>query len=602
MTTPRGLSCLRLRADSPMFYRWRLPPLFCVICLWLMPWAPAAAEVIFAVKGVNDTLRTQITRYVGKPAGDTPTDVRIFISDLPTEIEKALQAVGYYNSRVQVSQQRQVRDDEDVRHSVTADVEAGPPTRIETLRIRVFDDGGDITTGPFKDFAQSLTLRRGDVFNHGQYQTAKDAFFAHAQDQGYFDAAFTQSRVTVNRQQNTASVDIAFHTGPRYRLGEVRFSDTLLSDTFLQRWVPFSSGTPYRAALIADLTRQLQSSGYFSRVRVESLRDEAVDLRVPLQVTLAPEASNNVGFGIGFATDTGPRARMTWRRPHHNRHGHSLDLSTGISEVRQVLAAQYKIPRKQRPQTDYFGIDVGAQNEDTEDTLSQLRTLSVKRVRETSARWQESVFVRWEHEKFEAAGEDSDTIDLLLPGVSWSRTRVRGGTSPYWGQQLSVQFMGGHSDLFSDIDLFKSVLGMKWLRTFGDKHKLILGLDYGAISSEDFDRVPASHRFYIGGDRSVRGFKYRSISPEDSDGELTGGRFMEVGSIEYDYNLYQKWSVATFIDAGRAFDHFDERYRVGTGVGVRWQSPVGPLRLDLAVGVSEDDRPIRFHLSLGPDL
>ncbi|MCB1756285.1 MAG: BamA/TamA family outer membrane protein, partial [Gammaproteobacteria bacterium] len=245
--------------------------------------------------------------------------------------------------------------------------------------------------------------------------------------------------------------------------------------------------------------------------------------------------------------------------------------------------------------------DFGALNEKSEDTESQLRTLNFQSVRQTRKLWQQSLFVRWEHEKFDA-GDESGTINLILPGVSWSRTLTRGGANPYWGNHLAVQFMGGHTSLFSDINLFKTVLSMKWLRTFRSKHKLIMSLDYGAIASDEFSQIPASHRFYVGGDRSIRGFKYRSISPEDDDGNLLGGRFKEVGSIEYDYNFFEKWSAAVFLDAGRAFDKFDERYHVGTGVGVRWQSPVGPLRLDMGFGISEVDIPILFHLSIGPEL
>jgi len=128
-------------------------------------------------------------------------------------------------------------------------------------------------------------------------------------------------------------------------------------------------------------------------------------------------------------------------------------------------------------------------------------------------------------------------------------------------------------------------------------------LQYGAIHSNDYDRVPTSQRFFAGGDRSIRGFQFRDLSPRNSDDEAVGGRFLEVLSLEYNYRFLDRWSGALFADAGRAFNSFSAPYSVGVGAGIRWQSPVGPFRIDIATPVSEDNRDgVRVHISLGPDL
>lgn len=575
---------------------------FLLLCLLAFPFTVklANADVKVSVRGVSDSLRKNVELYVGAPANDNELNISSFVEDLPKNVRKSLQTQGYYNSTVSISRE-QTSDEKSTDEIIRISIKAGPPTKISSLNITISNNGEQLTDDSFNNALKRSPLIAGQTLKHNEYESLKSLLFDTAQDRGYFDARFILSNVIVNKTSNTAVVNLNFDSGDRYFFGNIQFDTDTFSDEFLRRWVPFQPNTPYEASLVAKLTQQLQGSGYFSSVRVRTLRDQATDKRVPVSVRLTANPDNQVGVGVGYATDTGPRTKLTWRRPHHNKYGHSLETSIGVSEIRQQFSTQYKIPKKQRPLTDFYLADFGALNEKTDDARSQLRTINFQRVRETSKRWQESVFIRWEHEKFEAADEN-DTINLLLPGISWSRTLTKGGTNPTWGNHLSVQFMGGHSDFFSDIDVFRSVLSMKWLRTLKTKHKLIMSLDYGAIASEDFDRVPTSHRFYVGGDRSVRGFKYRSISPENDDGELLGGRYMEVGSIEYDYNFYEKWSVATFLDAGRAFEHFDERYRVGTGVGIRWQSPVGPLRIDLGVGISEDDNPVLFHLSLGPDL
>lgn len=572
--------------------------LFTPLLVLILCATQALAEVKVEISGVNDDIKNNIKLYLGQPINDNPRNISAFIEKLPTETKKSLQALGYYKPKITITDNLGGTN-EITKTVVKIVVNKGVPTRVRNINIQLIGEAND--DPDFVNVLDQLPLKLGSTLNHGEYEASKNRLFDTAQERGYFDAKFVVSSAVVHNNVNGADVTLIFDSGIRYQFGKVSFQSDVFNNLFLERWLPFDTGTPYETALVAELTKQLQGSGYFRRVRVHTLRDEPVGNKIPVVVNLTATSNNTVGVGVGYATDTGPRTKLTWRRPRHNRRGHSLEFSSGLSDKRQDFTAQYKIPKRVKPLTDYYLIDFGALNEDSEDTRSQLRTLNFQHVRQTPKQWQESVFLRWENEKYEVSGE-SNRINLILPGVSWSRTRTRGNAANLSGDQLSLQVMGAHTDFFSDVSLLKSVLSMKWLHSFTDRHRLITSLSYGAIASEKFSKVPASHRFYIGGDRSIRGFDYRSISPTDEDGDLTGGRFKEVGSVEYNYRFYDKWSVATFIDAGRSFDHFDERYWVGAGFGLRWLSPVGPFRIDLGFGVSEDDIPWLIHISLGPDL
>ncbi len=560
-------------------------------------WAKELSPKVKIV-GIKGDLKKNVELSIGTPFINSEKAIRSYLNKLESLTKKSLQTKGYYNSKIKV-QQNIEHTKKRSTNIIQIEINSGPQVRIRSLRIQIQGDAeSDVV---FRKLIRSMPIYIGDPLDHGVYEEAKKSFLEAAQDRGYFDAQFTRKTVTVDDILNRADIDLTFDSGSRYKIGAIELDSDIFSREFLERWIPFKSGIPYESKLITDLTRQFQGSGYFSHVRVQTLYDRSVHAVVPIKITLRATERNKIGVGFGFATDTGPRAKLTWRRPHHNQYGHSLDLTTGISDIRQESTLQYKVPKKNRPLTDYWLTDLGALNEHSQDARSQLRTLNFQRIRETNSRWKESVFIRWEHEKFEAANE-SHTINLVLPGISWSRIRTKGGIDPSFGNQFSLQFMGANTNFFSDIDVLKSVVSLKWLSTLFQAHKMILRLDYGAISTNDFDRLPTSHRFYVGGDQSVRGFRYNTISPENDDGELTGGRFKEVASMEYNYRFKENWSAALFLDAGRAFDHFDERYRVGTGFGVRWHSPVGPLRLDLGFGISETDIPILFHLSIGPDI
>ena len=146
-------------------------------------------------------------------------------------------------------------------------------------------------------------------------------------------------------------------------------------------------------------------------------------------------------------------------------------------------------------------------------------------------------------------------------------------------------------------------LQAKGLTSFAGGHRLLGRLQAGGIATNDFAAIPPSLRFFAGGDQSVRGYDYQSLSPRDSAGKRVGGRYLLVGSVEYQYPLAERWRLATFVDQGNAFDHLNDPLQTGVGIGLRWVSPVGPLRLDLAHALDDEQGSnFRIHFSMGPEL
>jgi translocation and assembly module TamA len=350
------------------------------------------------------------------------------------------------------------------------------------------------------------------------------------------------------------------------------------------------------------LTQNLQNSGYFKSVRVQPQQDRRYGKTIPVKVDLTPKDNNQVAVGLGFQTDTGVRTKLTWGKPLINRLGHSADAALSLSEIEQNASFSYRVPRRKEPLYNYWGVEFGVKNVDVDDTESFLSTLNFQRVSRTPSLWTEFLFIRWERERF-TAGSAEETTDLVLPGFSYSKTQSKGSPFPVWGQSTSIQVLGGSTRALSSIEFFKIIGTFRYLRALSDRNTIISAVQYGAIQSNDYDRVPISQRFFAGGDRSVRGFKYRDLSPRNTDNEAVGGRYLEILSLEYNYRFLDRWSGALFTDAGRAFNSFREPYSVGAGFGIRWQSPVGPFRVDIATPISDNDGgDVRVHLSLGPDL
>lgn len=551
----------------------------------------AAGATRLQIAGAPAALEANIRAFIG-PLPEADELTRRYQRRLRSQALEAAQALGYYNTQVEVTREQQ---GEDV--VLTLQVEPGEPVVLSAVDVQLKGDARDDER--FQELVEKLPLRVGEVLNHGEYEAAKRRFQNLALLRGYFEAGFERARVEVDAVDNTARVALTFASGPRYEFGEVRFSESPFRSEFLDRLVPFEPGDPYRAEAVAELNRALLASRYFETVRVRPLPEEAENGRVPVLVALQAQEKNRVGVGLGYSTDVGPRLRLTWAKPWLNSRGHSLSSSLELSEVRQQISAEYQIPLRD-PLTDFLQFQTGYQQEDFEDTEFELFTLSVQRQQVLSDNWLRSVFVRFDHEEFRQADE-TGTSNLVLPGVSFTRTRSAGGIDPIWGDRLLLAVEATDPAIGSDVRLARGRVGGRWLRGAAERHRFLFRLDTGAIATSDFEQVPPSLRFFAGGDQSVRGFAFNSLSPRNAEGELTGGRYLITGSAEYGWHFRPDWRLATFIDAGNAFNDLSgDQLKVGTGFGIAWISPVGPVRLDFAWGVSEDKIPFRLHFSLGP--
>jgi translocation and assembly module TamA len=195
----------------------------------------------------------------------------------------------------------------------------------------------------------------------------------------------------------------------------------------------------------------------------------------------------------------------------------------------------------------------------------------------------------------------------LVPELAWSYRRADDRLLPRDGELLRLELRGAAEGLGSNLSFLQTRLRSVMIRPMRDRDRLILRGDFAYTDAETrdsglgttFNQIPEYYEFRTGGDRSVRGYAYESLLPATS---ITGGKHLLVGSLEYEYALFGDWSLAAFYDAGDAFDDYGElNLRQGTGIGARWRSPVGLVRLDLAVPLEDTGDSFRVHLTIGPE-
>jgi translocation and assembly module TamA len=211
------------------------------------------------------------------------------------------------------------------------------------------------------------------------------------------------------------------------------------------------------------------------------------------------------------------------------------------------------------------------------------------------------ISLKYQREEYRL-GNDSGLSNLLMPGISYSYLRSDNRIDPHNGYRLQFDTKVAKEGLGSDTNLLYGTAMVKGLTTLWDNHRFLARAQFGGSATNGYKSVPPSLRFFAGGDQSVRGYEYQTLSPENDQGDRIGGRYMVALSAEYQYSIAEKWRIATFIDQGNSFNTLElPSLKTGVGVGIRWVSPVGPIRLDLAHAL-EDPGGVRLHFSMGPEL
>ncbi|MDD2034246.1 autotransporter assembly complex protein TamA [Pseudomonas sp. 39167] len=556
--------------------------------------ALAQSELDVRVKPSNDQLKANVEGYIGG-VGDRDEEALLrFSRGAEEQARKAAQALGYYQPQID----SEVEGGKTPRLILTID--PGEPVHLRNVTVRI--DGPAASLKAFR-VPDNAALKPGAVLNHGRYEDAKRIIQNQASRYGFFSGRFVSQKLLVDPQAGVADIELVYDSGPRYALGPVSFEgDTPFDEELLQRMVPFKAGEAYDSELIAELNQALQSSGYFEGVRVDAAPTAATDNVIPVAVKLETRKPRTMGLGLGFSTDVGPRAKANWTRHWVNPQGHSYGWEAEVSAPRQNVGLWYDVPLDP-PLTDKMRYAGGYQYEELSgtDSLSKLLTVGPEWHNKLPSGWQRVVSLKWQREEYRL-GDDSGLSTLLMPGVSYSYLRSDNRIDPRNGYRIQFDTKVAKEGLGSDNNLLYGTAMVKGLTTVFDKHRLLARAQVGGSATNGYKSIPPSLRFFAGGDQSVRGYDYQSLSPENSEGDRIGGRYMVAGSLEYQYSIAQKWRVATFVDQGNSFNSLElPSLKTGVGVGVRWVSPVGPIRLDLAHAL-DDDGGIRLHFSMGPEL
>ncbi|EHR0917638.1 outer membrane protein assembly factor [Vibrio parahaemolyticus] len=552
----------------------------------------AYADVSLKLKGIDGALEDNVKAYLSSiPEKDYSTSLR-FQARLDQSITEALNALGYYHAKISYS----ISEGND---ELIVNIHKGLPVKIKVMDVVISGEAKE--DEEFTNLIAKSPLKVGRILNQGEYDSLKSGIRNLALQRGYFNGDFKLNKLEVIPELNEANVRLHYDSGIRYHFGPVEITGSQIWENRVESMRPFEIGEPYLVSDVGEYNQNLSNTDWFSSVFVEPDLSKLEDGReLPIKVSLAPAAKNQIETGIGYSTDTGVRGTLKWKKPWVSARGHSFNTALSLSKPEQTITAGYKIPLDDALR-EYYQLQFGLKHLDNRDTESLESNLAVERHWLTDGGWHKTVYVRHLYENF-SQGLQDDGVQFVLPGATFSRTRVRGGNMPMWGDKQSVTVEYGDPALLSETRVLRLLGRSSWIRGIGENHRGLFRLEGGANITEEFEKLSPSLRFFAGGDNNIRGYGYESISPVDESGALTGAKYILSSTLEYQYRVYGNWWAATFYDIGDAFNDTPE-WKSGAGVGIRWASPVGPVSFDFAWGLDEKpNNEFRIHFSLGPEL
>lgn len=571
--------------------------ILCSLLLFLPVAAWAALTVEVRVEGIDGALYDNVMQNLTLAAEREhpllePHRLQRLHQRAAEEIRLALRPFGYY--RAEVTAELSERDGVWLARYQVA---PGPPVRVRELSLQV---AGEAAADPaFQAWHAAFPLHEGGVLQHALYERAKRDLLQLARDRGYFEAQLVRQALEVRLADDSARVVLHLVSGPRYDFGPVSFDAVALNDELLRRYLTFRPGQPFEAERLFELQRALADSDYFEFIEVRAGPETAVAGRVPVEVRLRLKPPTRYTFGLGYGTDTGPRLSLGLERRRVNSAGHRFTAEATVSQIQTDVRGVYRIPLQRNPNTDFLSFSGGWEEEVLDTSHRETLTVGTGLTMQLG-RWQRTYALTLQNERYSVA-DQQDTTTLVLPSLNLLRVEADDRLFPREGWRLGAELRGASETLGSDASLLQGILRAKAVLPLAGG-RFITRADLGASQTPDFERIPASLRFFAGGDNSIRGYAYKSLGPVNADGEVVGGRHLLVLSGEYEYYFGPIFGAALFYDAGNAFDDGDYELKRGAGAGLRWRLPFGALRLDVATPLNEGGTDWRLHLTVGPDL
>jgi translocation and assembly module TamA len=587
------LPAMRWLASAASMIVWALPA-----AAQDEPRADAAAPIHFRVeieapRPYREMLEKglDISRWQGEQRVTIPLLERL-VGDARRAAAEALAADGYFEAKVN----SEIDDARDGTTVVRLTVEPGPRTHVRGIDLQFRGPAVNDPEGRkrIEVVRETWGLRPGEPFRQSHWAEAKEDALARLARGRYAAASIAASEARIDPAQRAADLTLELASGPMFLAGPLVVTGLKrYPATIIENLNPLRAGEPYDAIELDLFQRRLLETGYFHVVHFSVDPDPAQAASAPLRVNVIEASSQRIDTGVSFSTDTG--------------FGLTLDY-THVDMFDRAWRLRPRLELNQKEQKFNVALDTpprpgGVWN--TYGTRLQRRDIEGQLTREAMVGYAHNwgleatpsqVTLSGHFENQTISGATTENNYAVFFGYRKTFRTTDDIVSPRRGV-LGTAEIGASVPGVSSQKFIRARVKVNWLIPLGLKDDLLLRGEAGAVLASSRSGVVSSFLFRTGGDQTIRGYDFESIGVAQGNATV-GGRYLAVASAEYTHWVTQSLGAALFVDAGDAFDGFSAfDLAVGVGVGVRWRSPIGPFRADVAYGQRTEQ--IRLHFSVG---
>ncbi len=548
------------------------------------------------VSGIDGELKKKIVLHMPVTIPECTADraeVKQFFTAVKKNIRKAMRALGYYDA--QLTSGGSVVDN---CWKLRLKIKPGTQTKVTSILTQVIGEGKNEKL--FTDILKKPPYSKGDVLNHQKYTDFKAQLSEAAQTLGYYDATFEQHSIKVDPLAYRASIVLILNTGKRYRYGDITVDQKLLSEKAMAKYILLKKGNFFNAEDLINQQQLLQRSGYFSLIKVDVLNEEAKDYQLPVVITLTPKKRNAYKFKVGYGSDTGARIAAEMNRRYLGKSGKQFKIKAQYAEKLPEFSIQLLNPRN-NPDDNSLIYHIDLKKDSNNDIDSHSLSIGATLVRKFENGWVRRASLNAIKDRISVDGENETDAQLLMFSVGLEKIMADSLLYPKNGWRLKLSLDSAFKTVLSNQDVIRLEAQAKGIKKLGSG-RVLSRINLGTSRVSDFNRLPKNLRFFAGGNTSVRGYAFEGLGERNKNNKLIGGKHLLDLSLEYQHPINDSWSAAVFVDAGNAFNNWNSAdLKIGTGLGVRWRSPVGPVRIDVGFPKDNFSDP-RLHLSVGSDL
>lgn len=513
------------------------------------------------------------------------------VDEAVQQTRRAVATEGYFRPRIEAR-----IDEQTEPWTVRIEVDPGPRVIVREVDLAFH---GPATEDPeavplLANARANWSLAPGQPFRQEDWDASKRNALTALSSGRYAGARIRASEALIDPEADSATLRVEIDSGPVFHFGEVKASGSRRYPArIVENFSPMRRGEPYSAEKLAIYQRRLLESGYFSSAQIAVDDDVNKAAAAPVYVNVIENRRQRFEAGVGYSTDTRYRAQLTYSHMDMFDAAWRLRADLRLESLAQSARVDFDSP----PHSDasWENLFVSLRRTDIQD--EETRELSAGLAHNWGLyRTPSSFYVSGHIEEQIIAGEITDHVHAVFFGYRHAFRNTDDLVSPRRGYLGTVSIGGAPAGL-STRTFLRGTASLTAFYPLGRNVDLTFRGELGLVLSGARKGIPSTFLFRTGGDQTVRGYAFESLGV-DIEGATVGGRFLAIGSIEYTHWLNESLGLAAFVDAGDAADsRRDYDPAVGYGVGVRFRSPIGPLRADVAYG--ERTGEIRLHFSVG---